>query len=370
MNPFRYGQVVSAGDFCPRPELQSALDGNIKAGQNVVLQGERRIGKTSLIHETVRKRKSHRLLYVDLMEIKTVDDFCRRIISALVTLERKSGFLERIIRSFAQLRPSLSVDPVTNQPTVSLDAGIKLQPESIEGLLDFVADLELKKRPVVAFDEFQDILNLADAAKTLAILRGKIQFHTEIPYIFAGSVRNAMNGIFTDPESPLFKSAVILDVGPLPADVFSRFLTRKFAKGDRSVERQVLGRVMEIADGVPGDVQALCACLWDLSNKGDTIAEKHLPAALELIFARESKGYESALVLLTAQQQRCLTGLARMGGAAPLSGAFLAGVGIAQPASVKKALIRLQRIKLIYRHRGEYRFVNPFFRAWLVWKGY
>ncbi|MCK4303664.1 MAG: hypothetical protein KAY24_05440 [Candidatus Eisenbacteria sp.] len=49
MNPFKYGQVVSAGDFCPRPVLLKDLVACIKSGQNVVLQGERRMGKTSLI---------------------------------------------------------------------------------------------------------------------------------------------------------------------------------------------------------------------------------------------------------------------------------------------------------------------------------
>ena len=71
MNPFKYGRVVSAENFCPRPNLLKQLTGFIKSGQNVVLQGERRMGKTSLLYETVRQLKRYRLLYVDLLEIKT-----------------------------------------------------------------------------------------------------------------------------------------------------------------------------------------------------------------------------------------------------------------------------------------------------------
>jgi len=67
---------------------------------------------------------------------------------------------------------------------------------------------------------------------------------------------------------------------------------------------------------------------------------------------------------------KCLIGLARMGGEAPLSAAFIQGVGIAGPASIKKALNRLVQIKVIYRHEGEYKFVNPFFKSWLLWKNY
>ena len=88
---------------------------------------------------------------------------------------------------------------------------------------------------VVVFDEFQDILSLSNHSETLAALRSKIQFHSEIPYVFAGSVRNQMSGIFTDPESAFFKSATVMEVGPLKTDVFARFLSKKFASGKRKI---------------------------------------------------------------------------------------------------------------------------------------
>jgi hypothetical protein len=75
-----------------------------------------------------------------------------------------------------------------------------------------------------------------------------------------------------------------------------------------------------------------------------------------------------------------------MGGKAALSAAFIQGVGITGPASIKKALNRLVQLKVVYRHeprvvpplrevgtmqgRGEYKFVNPFFKTWLLWKNY
>lgn len=370
MNPFKYGQVVSAKDFCPRSELLKQLMSFIESGQNVVLQGERRIGKTSLIHEAKRKLKRYRMLYVDLLEIKTTDDLCKRIVTAIISLERQTGFLEKVLQSLSQLRPVVSIDPMTGRPSVSLDAGVKLRPDSIDGLLDLVADMRKRNPLVVVFDEFQDILNLTKSAETLACLRSKIQFHADIPYLFAGSIRNQMNSIFTDPESAFFKSAAALDVGPLKEDVFVRFLTRKFALGKRSIGGKILLKAIEIADSVPGDVQELCACLLETTSDGDHITEKNLVPALELIYSRESKGYEAVLVQLTGQQLKCLTGLARMGGKAPLSSVFLKGVGIALPASVKKALNRLQQVKVIYRYKGEYKFVNPFFRSWLIWKNY
>jgi AAA+ ATPase superfamily predicted ATPase len=196
MNPFKYGQVVSSKDFCPRPVLTDQLKTFIESGQNVVVQGERRMGKTSLIHEAVGELKGYRMLYIDLMEIKTTEGLCKRIISALISLEQRSGFWKKILSSLSQLRPVISLDPVTNQPTLSIDAGIKLRPESIEGLLDLIQEVKDRKQLAVVFDEFQGMLNLPQAHEILAVMRGKIQFHSDIPYVFAGSIRSQMSDIF------------------------------------------------------------------------------------------------------------------------------------------------------------------------------
>jgi hypothetical protein len=370
VNPFRYGQVVRGDDFCPRPELVGQVATLIRSGQNVWVQGERRVGKTSLICEAAGGVRKRRMLYADLLEIKTSDDLCRRIVKALISLEREGGVLEKTLKSLAQLRPSISLDPLTGAPTITLDATARLSPESIDGLLDMIARMHRRGSLVVVLDEFQDILNLGDHAEALAILRGKIQFHGSIPYVFAGSVRSRMADIFTDPDSAFFKSATAIEVGPIDPTEFRRFIRRRFARGRRTLVEGTLARILAIANEVPGDVQQLCAALWETTSHRARISEKNIPEALELIFARESKGYEAALARITGQQLRCLVGLARMGGKAPLSKDFLRGTGIALPASVRRALTRLVALKIVYRQEGEYRLVNPFFGAWLVYKDF
>jgi len=66
---------------------------------------------------------------------------------------------------------------------------------------------------------------------------------------------------------------------------------------------------------------------------------------------------------------KCLIGLARVGGEAPFSTRFLQEAGIATSASVTKTLNRLMKLKIIFKHEtGGYRFTNPFFKNWLLWK--
>ena len=82
-NPFKYGCVVEGEYFCPRPQLHKQLAAYIESGQNVVIQGARRMGKTSLIKETVGSMRGYRLLFVDLYCIRSLSDFCRRVMTSI-----------------------------------------------------------------------------------------------------------------------------------------------------------------------------------------------------------------------------------------------------------------------------------------------
>ena len=53
MNAFKYGCSVDGENFCARPKLAKSLSNYVESGQNLVIQGERRMGKTSLVKETV-----------------------------------------------------------------------------------------------------------------------------------------------------------------------------------------------------------------------------------------------------------------------------------------------------------------------------
>ena len=368
MNPFKYGQIVSGKDFCPRPQLEKQIKDFINSGQNLLIQGERRVGKTSLICETINKIKKKSLLYIDLLEVKSVDNLCKRLVKAIVTLEQKKGLLEKIIYSISHLRPVVSIDPITNQPTVSLGQDITLHPDSLEGIFDLIKKLhdDDSKSIIVVFDEFQDILNLKEYKEVLAIIRGRIQFHSSIPYIFSGSIRNKMHVIFNDSESPLFKSAITIEVGNIETKLFIDYIREKLLKGNHTIEDSVLIKIFEMAERITGDIQQFCNALWEITSRNEAISDEHISRALKLIFARESKSYEIVLTTTTDLQLRCLTGLARMGGKAPLSKEFLKNIGNILPASIQKSLIRLEQLKIIYKKNSEYKFVNPFFKLWLL----
>lgn len=364
-NPFKYGCVVGGENFCARPELAGRLADFVRSGQNVVIQGERRMGKTSLVRETVGKLRGIRLVYVDLLGVCDVSDLCCRISEALSGADRSLPFYRRLGKLLPRLRPTVSIDSETGMPVFSIDKVAAGAPGSLESVLSAVADETARRRLCVVFDEFQDILEMEDGKRTLAVMRGKIQLDASTPYLFLGSVRNKMTDIFWDPSSPFYHSAAALPVGEIPEEDFYRFALAKFKSGGRSLTSEAFSAIFKSARGIPGYVQELCDTIWDCTDIGCQIGEAEIAQGLQSVFARERDHYEIFMGRLTPIQRKVAMALATHGGSGVYSAAFIGAANVSGIGTMRRSLAKLTAENIIYRYNDEYRFFNPFFAQWL-----
>ena len=82
-NPFVYGRVLMPGrPFCSRPELESTVLEAAANQQRIVLLGDRRMGKSSLVEHTL-DRPDRILVTVDLRGLDSVADFVDRLLLKL-----------------------------------------------------------------------------------------------------------------------------------------------------------------------------------------------------------------------------------------------------------------------------------------------
>ena len=365
-NPFRYGCVVSGDHFCKRAKAEEDIRRFVKSGQNVFVQGERRMGKTSLVKKAVTGIRGERLVYIDLYCIGSQADLCRRVTEGVARANASMPFLKRVMAFASRLRPTLAFDSTDGSPKIAIDALAAEEPASLDVVMTMLEKIAADGKTCVVFDEFQDVIRLKESERVLAELRGRIQFQENVPYLFLGSVRHEMWRIFTDSKSPFFKSAAAYDVGEIDVDDFSDFLLSRFKKGLRRISSATVKKIIATASGVSGDVQELCAALWDVTGVGDEITEDDLPKALNVVFMRERKGFERAVSILTPMQLKILQGLAAYPDAKVYGADFLRGIGVTNAGAVKKALTRLEGHDLVYVSDGKYKFTDSFFRQWIL----
>jgi hypothetical protein len=283
-------------------------------------------------------------------------------------MESKASVFEKTLQLLPRLRPVMKVDPSTGEVGFSLDAKASDDPYAVEEVVDMLAKVAGKGRTVIVFDEFQDVGNLANAQTVLALMRGRIQFQGDIPYVFTGSVRSRMIDMFDNPDSAFYKSALTLGVGEIDSDAFASFLKHRFEIGRRRVSEETVRAIMAAVAEVPGDTQQLCEAAWGVTE--ESVSENDIEAALQVVFMREGDKFESFCERLSPVQFKLLTAMARLGGKEIQSRHFLDEAGIGNAASARKAAERLCELRHVYLFRGEYRFVSMFFRAWLLRRGY
>ena len=371
VNPFLYGRIVGPEHFCPRTRLQRRMSSLFRSGQNVAMMGPRRVGKSSLIHHTAGSLRGTTLVYADLWGVRTLSDLVRRCVQALDAIEDKATLLQKITRALPGLTVTLGMDPVTGGPTLSPSLAVrhKAPPETVSQIARLWASLaEGKRKLIIALDEFQDLGAMEDADQVLGILRQEIQTLTKIPFCFCGSIRSEMWRLFADDGAPFYKSATVLEVEADDFDNWKGFLKGKFADNKLKISDELLEKVINRADGGPGDTQQLCAAIWEVAQTRatKTLDEQHLNEAQLQVFADEKKGYEQIVSDISGQQLAVLRALAQLGGASIQSGEFLTAAGITHASSAKAAATRLISRRILHETPQGLKFSNPFFRNWLL----
>ena len=368
-NPFVYGRIVAGAEFFGRAELIARIQKYIRAGQNIVVFGERRMGKTSLIGEAIR-RLGLPCLKVDFYEVRADREMLNRAIRGIEKLEKESPFFMRWMARGKRARGRLKqeFDQPSMVPTVSLEGYFKEPVSSITDLLDYVQDFHTEKPLVAFFDEFQGLLGLENAMDILATMRSEIQTQGEMPYVFAGSIRRKMHEIFMDPKHPFYKSAIPMEIGPIEFAEIGPIVIRLFKSGFRSVTPELLAGMYGMLYGNTGDFQHLCSALWETSQPGQTLSQDVLQEALDLIWETELPFYADIRKGLTKQQRSVLQTLALTDGKEPFGNRFRAIAGNISPGTIQKALAKLEELDLVFQpHNSKgYRFYAPFFKLWLV----
>lgn len=366
-NPFRFNQVVARDYFCSRPETEM-LKELIQSGQNASLIGPRRTGKTSLALEACRAAR-RLVVHVDLMRIDSYAEVIKRLIEATLR-DSKISTVTAFVKSLAHLRPTLAIDPVTGGTQWTVSPSSRSTPENVIDALRLTRKRCEESGGLLFLDEFQDLTALPKNETFIAQMRSELQRWNEVAVIFAGSDRDKMKSLFTDPGQPLYQAATVISVDTIERKKYQNYITRRFEKTGRSISAECIRKVFEVTREHPNSTQKLLHFMWSKTAEGELADLEVLESALALTIRAEQDEFERALDNLTLQQLRAVKTVAQRGGGGGVTGsAFLEASGIRNPTSVTKALMRCVNLKILSKEKDEYFFTNPFFREWLRRQG-
>lgn len=370
MKQFVFDRLVDADNICNLRREQRALSAAVRHGHRVVVYGPRNYGKTSVvrnvtIEEFRRTRKRHFVLFADLMGVRSMQSLTRRLSTGLQRSFAASfpakGFLESVGRFLAALRPEISLDPQTGNPSLSLHARGREPGPGSEALWEHIARIAEEVDSLVVLDEFQDVALVPEAP---AQLRACLEALGPVPVLLLGSKRHMLTDLFAAPGAPLSEWGTELEFKSIPYDEYHAYLEERFSPRRLTISPAVAARLQDDMQRVPEAINRLGAQLLESHEEAEIDYPKVQAALVKLLENREGR-YASYLAAFSGTDESVLTEIARRGRVEhPQSKSFLAGVRLSS-RTVALSVKRLCDRGVIERLADHYRVADPLLAAYL-----
>lgn len=366
-NPFISQGYESPEYFCDREAETKSLLSHLKNGRNVTLISPRRIGKTGLIQNTFfhlkEEEKETVCLYLDIFATKNLKDFVEQLGVMVINdiVRKNASFMGKAIAFFSALRPILSMDPLTGEPSVSITVEPSHEDVTIRSIFNY---LNKSGREVyIAIDEFQQIAEYPEKG-TEALLRSYIQFAQHVRFIFSGSKQHLMAEIFGSPKHPFYQSTEMMGLKPLNCDVYYLFCQNFFKQKGGDLSKDIFEYIYHQFEGHTWYIQCIMNRLYE-TEVHVTDIEQVNAALLSILEGREPQ-FESMAQFFTENQFSLLKAIAKDGIVAqPTAGKFIQEHKLSGASSVKAALKVLEDKELVYRKSEGYVIYDRFMDLWL-----
>jgi len=372
-NPFIVSGYGDADLFCDREDETAHLISNAVNGINTTLLSIRRMGKTGLLKHTIHlleKRKKGIGIYVDIFDTENLRDFVNRLASSMMqTVQPKKAFWKNAAEFIKQLRPVLSYDELTGQPTVTLDYSQPKQFEyTLKGILSFLD--RQNKLIVIAIDEFQQVTHYPEK-NIEAILRTQIQQLKNVRFIFSGSSPHLLAEMFHHAKRPFFASTQSIELHEIDEAKYKEFIHKQFEINSRKINDESLDFIVAFTKLHTFYTQSLCNKLFSTSEK--KIELHHAQMAAHMLLIQNEVVYFQYRTMLTPNQWSLLKAIAREDKMYQPNSKMISQKYRLGPSSViQRSLESLLTKEMIYTHESEkgkyYSVYDCFLSRWLAQK--
>lgn len=368
-NPFVIGKYAGKEYFCDRVEETKLLKHHIENGRNVTIMSERRMGKTGLIEHTFTNALKEDDYYTFIIDIYTAKNL-REMVCLLANeifkkIVRKQSLLAKLTQIVQSLKTTIKYNGITGEPEVEFGLGEIVTPELT--LDELFAYMEQADKPcIVAIDEFQKITDF-DEDNIEAILRTKIQHLRNTQFVFAGSERHLLEGIFNDSSRPFYNSVVFMQLLPIDRKEYLEFCKRLFAENNKEVQEAFVNGVYDYFNGVTWYMQLSMNEAFSLTLPKSSIGIQQLQTVLTHMVDTKRFTFEDKYASLTEKQKAVIKAMANEypSEVSPTSKDFILRHNLKTASSVQTAMKGLMDKGIVNEWRGNKRITDLLFVLWL-----
>ena len=371
-NPFVTNGYAGSEYFCDRVRETAIIRDLLLNENNIALISPRRLGKTDLIWHVFDDkdiRKDYHCFVVDIYATKNLSDFVNMLGKAVVDELRPKGkkAWEKFINVVSSLRPEISFD-MNGMPVWSVGLGAINNPSiTLDEIFTYLNDAD--KPCLVAIDEFQQITRYDDPTIE-ATIRTYVQRCTNAHFIFSGSQRHMMNGMFTSPSRPFYQAVTVINLQPLDLEVYTDFCVDKFEQGGKHLNKEVVALLYERFEAVTSYMHRILNVLYSRTETGNTCVPDMVDDAIEFIIRLSSDTYESLFYQMPEKQRLLFLAIAWDGKASEVTGGkFIKKHKLNSASSISAALKGLLEKDFITMDKNVYSVYDQFFVLWLRFKG-
>lgn len=362
-NPFIFNRPVDPADLIDREAEALQLLDLAQGGHATRLSAPRRFGKTSLLRRVLADadRIGMACVEVDFYGVLSRADVVARIEEAYRDL--RPPLRRMAVAAIRTLRPRAGI----GAGPVRIEAGIEPQADitrQLTGLLDLPLSLMRRsgKRTLVAFDEFQSLLEVDP--KIDGLFRSHIQRHGDAAsYIFAGSHPGLMNQLFGRRERPFFGQARAVHLDPLPDSDLADYIGERFELGGRDAG-EALEPLLNLAAGHPQRAMLLAHHLWEQTPRGEAATAETWQATVDATFLEVEEALQATWDALEPKEQAVVAALA-LGDDTLFSRRTLARFNLTK-GGARHARDRLLGAGHLHKVGTDARLVDPLLGAWLA----
>lgn len=373
-NPFITKGYAGAEYFCDRIQETHDLVKYLTNGNNMALISPRRIGKTELLHHVFAQPEIKDDFYTFIIDIYAttslrdlVNVLGKEILNSLKPKGR--GAWQAFINAIQSLRQEISFD-INGNPTWSLGLGTINNPEvTLDEIFNYLNSAD--KPCLVAIDEFQQIERYGnDSWQVEATLRTYIQNCQNATFIFSGSHRHMMTGIFLSPNRPFYQSVIMMSLPPISVERYKDFAVEKFLAAGKNLDTTVIDLLFEQFDSVTAYIHRTMNLLFSNTERGGCCTPDMIQLAISEMVNLSADSYESLFYQMPEKQRQLLLVIASVGRASSISsGAFIQKHRLTSASSVLSAIKGLLEKDFVTQDKGTYWVYDQIFVLWMKRKG-